>query len=175
MLTTQIWTGADKQAHEQAAAKNDNDNDSDEQTPSSNNPKNTFIVGLQQTAIPHCETIVPWGVNQVPSTSCEHTPDYPNKLFFYRLETGETEVDSLCTSYLHDFYQPADIVSTDKAAFEEPSWPAGEWTLSRFDGQEFAYKNDGQTAGALFKMESGGDKQIACSGDLGQHGKLPFV
>jgi hypothetical protein len=160
LTTQQIWNGADKAAH---------DSVSNNQAPESSSPvqTRTFVVGLEQTASPDCEIYTPWGVNQLPSTVCKALPRYENRYFFYRLDDNAQEVDSLCTSLLNDFHQDDQGVTKDENLFEHPTWPVGVWTLSLF-GEEFTYKNNGQSPGALFK----GEQQIGCTGDLGNHGKF---
>jgi hypothetical protein len=160
LTTQQIWNGADKAAH---------DSVSNNQAPESSSPvqTRTFVVGLEQTASPDCEIYTPWGVNQLPSTVCKALPRYENRYFFYRLDDNAQEVDSLCTSLLNDFHQDNQGVTKDENLFEHPTWPVGVWTLSLF-GEEFTYKNNGQSPGALFK----GEQQIGCTGDLGNHGKF---
>ncbi|KAI4678050.1 uncharacterized protein J4E88_006568 [Alternaria novae-zelandiae] len=90
---------------------------------------------------------------------------YQNRYFFYRRDDDNQEPDSLCTSLLNDFHQDDQGVTTDENLFEHPTWPAGEWTLDLF-GEEYVYRNDGQSPGALFK----GEQQISCAGDLENHG-----
>jgi hypothetical protein len=83
------------------------DSVSNNQAPDPSSPiqKRTFVVGLEQTASPDCETYTPWGVNQLPSTVCKALPTYENRYFFYRLDDNAQEVDSLYTSLLNDFHQ----------------------------------------------------------------------
>jgi hypothetical protein len=159
LITEQIWNGADKAAH-------DSISNSQAPDPSSSPQKRTFVVGLEQTASPDCETYVVSGPNQYHSTICEPLPTFENRFFFYRLDENGQEVDSLCTSLLNDFHQDDLGVTKDENLFEHPAWPAGVWPLSLF-GEEFMYKNDGQSAGALFE----GEQQIGCVGDLGNHGE----
>jgi hypothetical protein len=153
----QIWTGADEAAHKQVEGAASN-------APTSQG--RTLVVGMEQVALPRCITYAPVGVNQLPATICNATPDYSNRYFFYRLDHVD-EVPSLCTSQLGDFYGDNQGATFDEKLFEKPGWPKGEWNLKLF-GEQYTYKNDGKTAGALWK----GGQKIDCNGDLTHHGEL---
>ncbi|KAH6866620.1 peptidase S8/S53 domain-containing protein [Alternaria rosae] len=151
-----IWNGADKAAHDSVS-------NNQSPSPSSQPQKRTFAVGLEQTTTPECSNTISNG-DFPPFTTCKSK--HENRYFFYRLDNNE-EPDSLCISLLNDFHQDDQGATTDEYLFEHPTWPAGEWTLNLF-GEEFVYRNDGQSPGALFK----GEQQIGCSGDLENHDPL---
>ncbi|KAI4928970.1 hypothetical protein J4E85_005592 [Alternaria conjuncta] len=152
-----IWNGADKAAH---------DSVSNNQSPSppSQAPKRTFTVGLEQTTTPECSSVIS-NPDFPPHDSCKFK--YQNRYFFYRRDDDNQEPNSLCTSLLNDFHQDDQGATTDENLFEHPTWPAGEWTLDLF-GEEYVYRNDGQSPGALFM----GEQQISCAGDLENHDPL---
>ncbi|KAI4663653.1 uncharacterized protein J4E78_004069 [Alternaria triticimaculans] len=152
-----IWNGADKAAHDSVS-----NNQSPSPPPQA--PKRTFTVGLEQTTTPECSSVIS-NPDFPPHDSCKFK--YQNRYFFYRRDDDNQEPDSLCTSLLNDFHQDDQGATTDENLFEHPTWPAGEWTLNLF-GEEFVYRNDGQSPGALFK----GEQQISCAGDLENHDPL---
>jgi len=152
-----IWNGADKAAHDSVS-------NNQSPSPSPQPQKRTFTVGLEQTTTPECSSVIS-NPDFPPHDSCKFK--YQNRYFFYRRDDDNQEPDSLCTSLLNDFHQDDQGATTDENLFEHPTWPAGEWTLNLF-GEEYVYRNDGQSPGALFK----GEQQIGCTGDLENHDPL---
>jgi hypothetical protein len=134
--------------------------------PQDQNQGRALAVGLEQVASPYCVTFPVPGINQPLAKACKD-PVYANRYFFYSLNHID-EVPSLCTSKLDDFYQDDQGRTTSGKLFENPTWPGGSWDLTLF-GEKFSYKNDGKSAGGLWK----GDRKIDCSGDLKNHGEAP--
>jgi hypothetical protein len=130
------------------------------------NQGRALAVGMEQVATPYCETFPVPGINQPLGKACKD-PVYANRYFFYSLNHID-EMPSLCTSQLDDFYQDDQGRTTDKKLFENATWPGGSWDLTLF-GEKFGYKNDGKTAGELWK----GYRKIDCNGDLKHHGEVP--
>ncbi|KAF1964160.1 hypothetical protein BU23DRAFT_585712 [Bimuria novae-zelandiae CBS 107.79] len=144
MQVNMIWNGADQRAHESVHGTS-------AEPPPPEKEGSTLVVALEQIEAPR-------SIKLKGGNICDGPPDHYNRYFFYRLEGDETGGMLAAEG------------TTTRATFDNPTWPTGEWNLKLNNrdlvAEDYTYKNDGQSAGALWK----GDRKIDCQGDLAKPG-----